>query len=62
MLTFFRLRGKALAASSPAGYEVRCAWLYLYLYYSLFTLRRLPHVRHCPYEVVDERLAHGTVV
>ena len=32
------------------------------LEYSLFVLRRLPHLRHCPDEVVDECLAHGTVV
>ena len=30
MLTFFRLHSKALAASSPVGYETRCVWLYLY--------------------------------
>ena len=30
MLTFFRLHSKALAASSPAGYEARCVLIYLY--------------------------------
>lgn len=30
VLTFFRLHSKALAASSPAGYEVRCILIPLY--------------------------------